>query len=94
MKEILEKYLNQQIKLKTKKNDDIGYYTYTLISVTDNYFVLNNHAITYEEHNYYIPYTSIFQIFEKDFRITIELNNLYDLIDITNKLTDELNIVN
>ncbi|WP_407424316.1 hypothetical protein [Methanobrevibacter sp.] len=92
MKGVLEKYLNQQIKLKTKKNDDTGY-TYTLISVADNYFALNNHAITYEEHNYYIPYTSIFQISEKDFGITIELNNLDDLIELTNKLTDDLNSV-
>ena len=51
---------------------------------------MNNQAILYEEHNYHIPYTSIFQISEKDFRLLIEFNNFDDLID---KLTEYLNTI-
>ena len=91
MKEVLKKYLNSIIRLKTKKNEYHGYFDYTLISVNDTYFVLNNHGITYEKQNYYIPYTSIFRIYEKESSIQIELHNFDDLIESTHKLSEELN---
>ena len=90
MKEVLEKYLNSIIRLKTKKNEYHGYFDYTLISVNDTYFVLNNHGITYEKQNYYIPYTSIFRIYETESSIQIELHNFDDLIESTHKLSKEL----
>ena len=90
MKEVLEKYLNCKIRLKTKRNPYLGYFDYTIISVYDTYFVLNNQGITYEKQNYYIPYTSIFQIYEKESSIQIELHNFNDLMESTQKLSEDL----
>ena len=64
MKEVLEKFLNKEIKI-----EPFYYGNYILIKVSDNYFAVKSNSGYIK----YIPYTSILDITESSLAITITL---------------------
>ncbi|MDO5859110.1 hypothetical protein [Methanobrevibacter sp.] len=89
MKDILNKYINQDIRIRD--NDSSQYHFYPLTGVGDNYFTISNpFDESYDVYNRHIPYTSIREIIETDSAITIELAGHHDAI---RKMEDDISTI-